>query len=197
MDEYWNHNTAYHRWLLKIAARQHGDVLDVGCGEGLLVQRLAAVSRHVIGIDTDPATVQQAQRRLRTIANASVELIDFHDFTAPDQSFDVVTFVASLHHQSPRKALGKARQLLRPGGELAVVGLSANKTLSDWAWGLLCTPVALMGSRLRRETRDIGVPITEPQESLAQIHQVADDVVPKAVIRRGLYYRYLLHWRND
>ena len=197
MDEYWNHNTAYHRWLLDIAARQRGDVLDVGCGEGLLLQRLAAVSRRVVGIDPDAASVQQTRRRLHTIANASVELTDFHDLTAPDQSFDVITFVASLHHQPLREALGKARELLRPGGELAVIGLAADKTLGDYAWSLLCMPVALVGSRLHRETSAIGVPITEPRESLAQIRRVADDVVPKAVIRRALYYRYLLHWRND
>jgi 2-polyprenyl-3-methyl-5-hydroxy-6-metoxy-1,4-benzoquinol methylase len=49
MNEYWNHNTAYHRWLINIAARHRGRVLDVGCCEGLLVQRLAAVSASVIG----------------------------------------------------------------------------------------------------------------------------------------------------
>ena len=130
-----------------IAARHHGDVLDAGCGEGLLVQRLAAVSHRVIGIDPDPAEVQRAQRRLHSIDNASIEHTDFQDFTAPEQSFDVITFVASIHHQSLREALGKARQLLRPGGdELAVVGLAANKSLSEWAWSLLCMPAALVGS---------------------------------------------------
>jgi hypothetical protein len=87
--------------------------------------------------------------------------------------------------------------LLRPGGELAVVGLAVNETLGDWAWSLACLPVALAGSRLHRETRDIGVPVTEPQESLAQIRQAVDEVVANATICRGLYYRYRLHWRND
>jgi hypothetical protein len=36
-DEYWNHNTAYHAWLVNIAARHRGHVLDVGCGEALPV----------------------------------------------------------------------------------------------------------------------------------------------------------------
>jgi hypothetical protein len=31
--DYWNHNTAYHPWLLDIATQRGGDVLDVGCGE--------------------------------------------------------------------------------------------------------------------------------------------------------------------
>lgn len=84
---------------------------------------------------------------MHSIDNASIEHTDFQDFTAPEQSFDVITFVASIHHQSLRKALGEARQLLRPGGDdLAVVGLAANKTLSEWAWSLLCMPAALVGS---------------------------------------------------
>ena len=64
MDEYWNHNAAYHPWLIDIAARHRGHVLDVGCGEGLLAQRLATVSRSVIGVDSDPASVWRASERL-------------------------------------------------------------------------------------------------------------------------------------
>jgi hypothetical protein len=86
--------------------------------------------------------------------------------------------------------------MLRPGGELALVGISANKTIADWAWAGLCTPAARMGSWLHRETRNIGVLVAEPGESLGEIPRVAGDVQPGAVIRRGLYYRYRLLWRN-
>jgi 2-polyprenyl-3-methyl-5-hydroxy-6-metoxy-1,4-benzoquinol methylase len=43
--DYWNYNAAYHPWAVGIAAEHRGGVLDVGCGDGLLAQRLAAVSR--------------------------------------------------------------------------------------------------------------------------------------------------------
>jgi 2-polyprenyl-3-methyl-5-hydroxy-6-metoxy-1,4-benzoquinol methylase len=196
VGDYWNHNAAYHGWLVDIAARHRGQVLDVGCGEGLLVQRLAAVSRNVVGVDSDPDSVQRARKRLPAIGNASIDLVGLEDFHAPERSFDVITFVASLHHLSLGEALEKARQLLTPTGELAIIGLSANKTLADWAWAVLCTPAARVGSWLHRETRDIGVPVTEPRDSLGEIRQVTDDVLPGAVIRRGIYYRYRLHWRN-
>ena len=52
--DYWNHNAAYHPWLVGIAAEHRGDVLDIGCGDGLLAQRLAPVSRSVTGIDPIP-----------------------------------------------------------------------------------------------------------------------------------------------
>ncbi len=86
--------------------------------------------------------------------------------------------------------------MLRPGGELALVGISANKTIADWTWAGLCTPAAHVGSWLHHEARNIGVLVAEPRESLGEIRRVAGDVLPGAVIRRGLYYRYRLLWRN-
>lgn len=195
--EYWNHNSAYHPWLVGIAARHRGDVLDVGCGDGLLAARLAPVSRSVVGIDADPASVRRAARRLERVDNACVQQARFQDFQAPAQSFDLITFVASLHHLPLRDALGKARQMLRPAGELAVVRLSANKSVADWLWAGLCLPVVRAAGLLHRETRDIGVAVADPRESLDEIRRAAEDVLPGAVIRRGVYYRYRLLWRNS
>jgi 2-polyprenyl-3-methyl-5-hydroxy-6-metoxy-1,4-benzoquinol methylase len=159
-------------------------------------QRLAAVSRSVVGVDSDPASVWRASERLESTGNASVALMRFETFGADEWSFDLITFVASIHHLPLRESLQKARQMLRPGGKLAVVGLSANTTIADWTWAGLCTPVARAGSWLHRETRNIGVPVAEPRESLGEIRRVAGDVLPGAVIRRGLYYRYRLLRRN-
>ncbi|MCA2304019.1 class I SAM-dependent methyltransferase [Mycobacterium intracellulare] len=195
-DDYWNHNSAYHPWLVGLAARRHGDVLDVGCGEGLLAQRLAAVSRSVVGLDADPISVWRAAQRLQPIGNATVEHARFEDLDGAERRYDLITFVASLHHLPLRDALHKARQMLRPAGQLAVVGLSANKSIADWVWAGLCVPGARVGGLLHRETRDIGVPVADPREGLDEIRRVAADVLPGAAIRRGLYYRYRLLWRN-
>ena len=45
-----------------------------------------------------------------------------------------------------------------------------------------------------RETRDIGVKVTEPEESLSEIRHAIDEVLPGASTRRALYYRYLMRW---
>lgn len=74
----------------------------------------------------------------------------------------------------------------RARGELAILGISANKTIADWTWAAVCTPAARVGSWLHRETRDIGVAIVNPRESLGEIRRLADEVLPGAVIRRGL-----------
>lgn len=196
MADYWNHNSAYHPWLIPIAAQHCGDVLDVGCGEGLLAQRLAPVSRTVLAIDPDPRAVRRARDRLAPQRTVTVEQVDFEAFDAGDSRFDLITFVASLHHMELRESLLKARQSLRPSGEIAVVGLSANKTPGDWLWSAACLPAVRIGSWLHAETRDIGVPVAEARESLDEIRHIVDDVLPGAVVRRGLYYRFLLRWRK-
>ncbi|MDG4667826.1 class I SAM-dependent methyltransferase [Mycobacterium sp. 236(2023)] len=196
MAEYWNHNTGYHPWLRRIAAQHRGDVLDVGCGDGLLAERLAPVSRSVTGIDADPAAMHRARARLSTTTNVSLAEDTFDAYDAGDARFDLITFVATIHHMGLRAALHKARELLRPSGEIAIVGLSANKTAADWVWAALCLPAVRIGSRLHDETPDIGVVMTDPREDLREIRSVAGDVIPGADVRRGLYYRYLLRWRR-
>lgn len=196
MTEYWNHNTAYHPWLLRIADEHRGDVLDVGCGDGLLTQRLAPVSRSVVAIDSDADAVRRAQERLSDRDNVTIAERAFDAYDPGDARFDLITFVAAIHHMDLHATLTKARTLLRPSGEIAVVGLSANKSALDWIWACLCMPAVRIGSRLHRETPDIGLVMTDPRESIAEIRAVAADAIPGATVRRALYYRYLLRWRR-
>ena len=95
-----------------------------------------------------------------------------------------------------RASLVKARGLLTPTGEIAVVGCCANKTVRDWVWSAMCVPAARIGSWLHSETRNIGVVVTDPQEGLDDIRRTVDEVLPGASVRRALYYRYLLRWRS-
>lgn len=195
-DDYWNHNTAYHPWLIDIAALHNGDVLDVGAGDGLLARRLSEVSRSVTAIEPDEAVAQRASHRLGRYRNVTVVPTDFERFHVDGPRFDLITFVASLHHMDLRASLLRAREMVRPSGEIAVVGLSANKSLIDWLWAVACLPAVRIGSLLHRETRNIGVVVTDPRESLTDIRRTADDVLPGASVRRALYYRYLLRWTN-
>ena len=193
---YWNHNAAYHPWLVSIAAEHRGDVLDVGCGDGLLAQRLAAVSRSVTAIDSDAAAIGQAAVRMESHRHVTVSEQSFHEYQPGAARFDLITFVASLHHMDLHTSLAKARSLLKPTGEIAVVGCAANKTVRDWVWSIVCVPAARVGSRLHSEARNIGIVVTDPQEGLDEIRRTVDDILPGATVRRGLYYRYLMRWRN-
>lgn len=194
--DYWNHNTAYHPWLVNLAAKHAGAVLDVGCGDGLLAQRLAPVSRSVTGIEPDPVTAERARVRLGDLENVQISCTSFEGFDPGSRRFDLVTFVASLHHMDLRSTLARARDVLTPTGEIAVVGLSANQSAWDWLWSACCLPAVQVADLLHGDTPDIGVTLAEPRESLRTIRRMTAEVLPGAVIRRGLYYRYLLRWSS-
>jgi 2-polyprenyl-3-methyl-5-hydroxy-6-metoxy-1,4-benzoquinol methylase len=192
---YWNHNAAYHPWILRRAARHRGGrALDVGCGDGLLVRRLVEAGLDTVGIEPDPEAAERARARLRGRPRASILQTDLASFEGEPGSFDLVTMVAPLHHMDTRAAFDRAADLLRPGGTLLVVGIAANRSVMDWVFSAVTLPAVRLGSLLHRETQDIGVRTAPARESLADIRALAAEVLPGARLRRGLYYRYLLAW---
>src|SRR5258708_25325646 len=130
-------------------------------------------------------------RRVAPHQHITVSRQDFQDYQPGAHRFDLITFVASLHHMDLRASLVKARDLLTPTGEIAVVGISANKTVRDWVWSAMCVPAARIGSWLHSETRNVGVVVKDPQEGLDDIRRTVDHLLPGASVRRSLYYRYL------
>ncbi|TMV43155.1 class I SAM-dependent methyltransferase [Paenibacillus mesophilus] len=198
MEKYWNHNTAFHEELVADAKTRGGRVLDIGCGDGLLLQRLAPIAQKVVGIDPDTETILRAQSRLAEVSNVSLVTGDFLAMPIPSQEerYSTVICVATLHHMELRSALLKMRQVLAPGGRLLIVGLSADKSIMDFVIsGLLVFPIRVM-DRLHGGMRDPGVRMADPIESLIEIRQVAHEVLPGAIIRRRFYYRYLLSWNK-
>ena len=107
-DAYWNHNTAYHRWILK-HAKGRDRVLDVGCGDGLLVQKLTRICNHVVGIDPHGPCIEAAKRRLANTGNVSLIETNFETYEGPPDTFDMIVFVASLHHMDQVRCMVKAK----------------------------------------------------------------------------------------
>ncbi|MFC2642052.1 MAG: class I SAM-dependent methyltransferase, partial [Propionibacterium acidifaciens] len=93
--DYWNHNAAHHRWVLD-AVRQHGRcrVLDVGCGEELLLQRLAPLVASATGVERDEGSVERARARLSSTANTLLVHCSFEQFVPDEDGYDLIVFPA-------------------------------------------------------------------------------------------------------
>lgn len=202
--EYWNHNTAYHPMIVSAARRLGGRALDVGCGEGLLLQRLAPVMDEVVGIDPDPAAIEDARERLDGRPGVRIIEGSFLDADPADDlagglapgSFDLITFVATLHHMPLRPALARARELLTPGGELIIVGLSKENLAEQLLRGAIRMPWNRLAGRIHGEGDDVQVRVADPKESTAEIREAARVELPGSTLSYGLYFRYLLRWRK-
>ena len=194
-DAYWTHNTAYHKWILKhISNSDH--VLDVGCGDGLLVQKIAKICNRVTGIEPHLPSALKARERLKNVENANIESVPFEKYSVGANTYDVIIFVASLHHMDLESCLIKAKELLAAEGRLLVVGLSKPEGFVDFSIECLRAVPAKLGSLIHGEKNGgkIGVPVQPPNLSLREICNITDIYLPNAKVHRGLYYRYLLSW---
>lgn len=117
-------------------AAVHGDVLEVGCGEGRLTavwrDALATARVRLVAVDPDA----QALGRLRAaLPSAEVRAGEAEVVlpTLPTASFDHVVVAHAWNHlQSPEQVVAEVCRLLRPGGELWVA--------DDVPFGLARTP---------------------------------------------------------
>lgn len=96
-------------------------VLDVGCGTGVLSERLlgAFPSCRLTGVDLSPAMVERARARLAgraEVREADAEHLPFHD-----GAFDLVVCNDSFHHYpDPDRAAFQMWRVLRKGGALVL-----------------------------------------------------------------------------
>ncbi|HUO55233.1 MAG TPA: bifunctional 2-polyprenyl-6-hydroxyphenol methylase/3-demethylubiquinol 3-O-methyltransferase UbiG [Rhodoblastus sp.] len=112
-------------------------IVDLGCGGGLLSERLAALGAKVTGIDPSEENIAAARRH----AAVSRLEIDYRALTvealaAAGERFDMVLAMEVLEHVADvRGFLAGAASLVRPGGLL--VAATLNRTLKSYALAIV------------------------------------------------------------
>jgi ubiquinone/menaquinone biosynthesis C-methylase UbiE len=89
-----------------------GDVLECGCGTGLILERIARFARSARAIDLSPGMLERARARGLDVREASITDIPF----APE-SFDVTcAFKVLAHVPEIGRALAQMARVTRSGG---------------------------------------------------------------------------------
>jgi SAM-dependent methyltransferase len=103
------------QWLRHLAPPGgFGPILDVGCGDGLLFDRLRELGRPE-GVEADAALVTAGGRARGPIHVGPFDRASF----VPDRRYGLILMLDVLEHlDHPRAALRYARELLAPGGRL-------------------------------------------------------------------------------
>jgi ubiquinone/menaquinone biosynthesis C-methylase UbiE len=90
------------------------DVLEVGCGTGLVLERIARFAERARGVDLSPAMLERARARGLEVTLASATELPF-----ADASFDVTCAFKVLPHIAEiERALSEMARVTRPGGTI-------------------------------------------------------------------------------
>jgi SAM-dependent methyltransferase len=172
---------AYHhelsRWIAvmsdidaRLRAAPRARVADLGCGQGWSTIALARAypDAEIIGVDSDPASIEDAAARAKA-AGVEVAFVT-SDADLLDGTVDLACIFEALHDMArPVEVLAAARRALAPGGAVLVVDERVADTFTApgdevermmYGWSVLhClpasraeTPSAALGTVLRAST---------------------------------------------
>jgi SAM-dependent methyltransferase len=96
-------------------------VLEVGCGSGQATRSLAALASSVTAVEPGAALAALARQRLAGVGVA-VETARFEEWDDRGRRFDVLVAASSWHWVDPAVGWRRAREVLRPGGWIALLG---------------------------------------------------------------------------
>jgi trans-aconitate methyltransferase len=114
-------------------------ILDLGCGDGALTEKIVAVGAAVLGIDTSEEMIAAARRRGLHARLMNAEQLPF------DREFDAVFSNAALHWVRDHDAmLGGVHRALKPGarfvaefgghGNIAAMQVAIRSVLARRGW---------------------------------------------------------------
>jgi 2-polyprenyl-3-methyl-5-hydroxy-6-metoxy-1,4-benzoquinol methylase len=201
----WDHNSHYHNYLLKQIPANATQALEIGCGAGAFSRQLSGYVDRVLALDLSPEMIKLAQQRSVQYSNIEYQIADVLTFDFPEQQFDCVVSIATLHHLPLESTLQKLRSALKPNGMLLVLDLYEAEGLRDWMQDLLAVPVhtilKLKHTGRIRETREVRAAwaahgANDTYLSVSEVRRICDHLLPGANVRKHLLWRYSIVWQN-
>ncbi|ARB91164.1 bifunctional 2-polyprenyl-6-hydroxyphenol methylase/3-demethylubiquinol 3-O-methyltransferase UbiG [Legionella longbeachae] len=161
----------------------HLNVLDVGCGGGILCETMANAGANVTGIDAEIDTILVAQEHAKG-SHLNVDYFCTSIEAYKNPCFDVITCMEMLEHvQNPKLVLQHCRRLLKPKGFLFLSTIS--RTVKAYLTAIVAAEYLL--NLLPKQTHDYDKFI-KPSELLA----ITRSLGFKLVDMKGMDYNPLL-----
>lgn len=121
----WYENERHHGYHAMLDRLQVGvakplcadrEVLEVGCGTGMILKEIAPVAARAVGLDISRGMLAHARARGLDVVEGSATDLPFED-----ESFDTVySFKVLAHVEAIERAMSEVARVLRPGGRAAL-----------------------------------------------------------------------------
>ena len=100
-------------------------VLDVGCGNGALLQSLSGKIKDGIGVDNSPGMIDVAKTSKDTFPNLQFHTISGPSLLLPDQSVDIIISLLSFRYLDWDPIMAEFSRVIKPGGKMLIVDMVA------------------------------------------------------------------------
>jgi len=114
--------------FLKKYLKPNSKVLEIGCGEGRLLEQIAKNHALVYGIDFAENMIRKAKRKLNTYENTNVFHMDAQNLLFIDNFFDYSLCMCSSFSNMPgieERVVQEMTRVTKPGGEILIHVLSS------------------------------------------------------------------------
>lgn len=204
--EHWDHNAQYHGYLLGRVPAHCRRALEIGCGTGEFSRLLAGRAAEVVAMDLSAQMIRLAKARSKLYPNIDFVAGDVMTYQFPDNQFDCIATLTTLHHLPIEIILRNVRKALKPGGVFLCLDLYQRSTLTDAFVDGVAYPTALFLRLIKtgrlRPTREVREAYdehgkTDTYLTLPRIRQICADILPGALVSRHLFWRYSLIWKKE
>ncbi|MEM7103470.1 MAG: class I SAM-dependent methyltransferase [Bacteroidota bacterium] len=201
----WNHNSHYHKYLIKHLPGQSDRILEIGCGKGRLSREIAGLGNEILGIDLSPKMIASAIEQSKGYSNLTYTTADYFEVDFGVHSFDAIISVATIHHMDLGDFLKKAVKELKPGGQLLILDLFEETGLIDSLLNWVAMPVSkgykfIKNGRITSTTEEDEAWMAHGQHdeymTIKAIKAIGRRMLPGAKIKRHLLWRYSIIWEK-
>jgi len=150
--------------------------------------------------------IRLARERSKRYPNIEFVMGDAMTYDLPDEQFDCIATLTTIHHLPLETILRRISRALKPGGTFVCLDLYQRSDLSDLLFDGVAYPASLFLALVKngkprpsREMREAyaGHGKTDTYLALPRIRQVCADILPGALVSRHLFWRYSIIWKKE
>jgi len=132
-------------WIGKLSLQSKEKVLEVGCGRGIFLDRLA-IEYGIKASGVDIAKKAIAEARKESVAKHDLRVVDACDLPFSDEFFDTVISFDTLEHiEGQQKAISEMIRALKRGGKVLIYTINSRQKFT-WNWWLSKLGVDIYGN---------------------------------------------------